>query len=132
MKETAGMNRRVALGQPTAHTTGESLVEGIGGAATIARLVDDLYARLWSDEGLAPWLADASPAALRPAQIAFFVEALGGGASPDPAREPHITLGDAPLLRVALHVYDAVMALALPDGAADEAILAIFIHALRP
>jgi truncated hemoglobin YjbI len=122
------MTRRVA----TAHTETESLFERMEGRAGVARLVDRFYARLWSDEMLAPWLAEVDPAALKPAQIGFFVEALGGGAYTETEPGTRLDLEQAPLLRAALHLYDAVMSLALPDEVVDEALLAILTHALRP
>jgi truncated hemoglobin YjbI len=122
------MTRRVA----TAHTETESLFERMEGRAGVARLVDRFYARLWSDEVLAPWLAEVDPATLKPAQIGFFVEALGGGAYTETEAGPRLDLEQAPLLRAALHLYDAVMSLGLPDHVADEVLLAILTHALRP
>jgi len=55
-----------------------SLYERIGGAETVAKLVDAFYRRILADPELAPFFADSDMHKLRAMQREFFSVALGG------------------------------------------------------
>ncbi len=62
-------------------STESSLYDRVGGAATIATLVDAFYARVFADPELAPFFEHASREKLGTMQKEFFTAALGGPAA---------------------------------------------------
>lgn len=118
--------------QVAVQTPERSLFERVGGAPWVAWLVGRLYDRICDDEALAAALADVDVAALKRAQISFFVQALGGAAIDANPGGAELVLDFEGLTRVALHVRDTLRGLDLPDELRNELVLAFFTRALRP
>ena len=71
------------------------LFETAGGAEGVTKLVDDFYARVFADHGLAPFFEKAPTEKLKRMQVELFSAALGGPAiyTGAPIREVHANLG---------------------------------------
>jgi hemoglobin len=97
--------------------THDAMYRSVGGDAGLTVLVDNFYARLWSDPDLKPYFADIDRDQLKKHQRMFLTFALGGG--PDaytgrPLASAHQTLNitnEAYHLRLSLDELDIDRAL---------------------
>ena len=103
-----------------------SLFERLGGAASIAAVVDDFYARVLGDATLNTLFVDVDLAALRRHQARFIGYALGGpnhyrGRS---IRQAHAGLGITPdqFAGVAGHLGAALATCGVPGPVVDEVV----------
>ena len=103
-----------------------SLYERLGGAPSVAAVVDDFYVRVLADDTLAPVFVDIDLAHLRRHQARFIGYALGGpnqytGRN---MRRAHEGLGITPeqFAAVAGHLGDALAAAGVPGPVIDEVI----------
>jgi hemoglobin len=101
-----------------------SIYDSIGGAAAVSAAVDDFYARVLADPGLAPFFARTDLRRLKAHQRSFIAAAIGGPeifAGRDMATA-HAGLGvtDAQFDAVVGHLVDTLTGLGVPADTIGE------------
>jgi hemoglobin len=97
-----------------------SIYDEIGGAGAVSAAVDDFYARLLADDGLASFFAATDLRRLKAHQRAFIAAALGGPeiyAGRDmAAAHAGLEISEADFDAVVGHLVDTLASLGVPDA----------------
>jgi hemoglobin len=112
-----------------ADETAFTLLDAIGGPPAVRRIVEALVGRLVADPLLAPALGRINLAQLQDAQTSFFVEAFGGVPVSGRHGEATVLVSGDQLIRVALHLHQALAMLDFPDPLREELMAAALAHA---
>ncbi|NUT48733.1 MAG: group 1 truncated hemoglobin [Saccharothrix sp.] len=106
-----------------------SIYDRIGGREALIAVVDDFYARVLADPGLAPFFAGAAMSRLKGRQVEFFAAALGGpreysGRSMDEVHRG-LNIGQMHFDLVARHLGDALTAAGVPEATVGEVVAVV-------
>lgn len=119
------IKRTVALAHaPDADTTKLTLLDRIGGPPAVRLLVERLMEAITSDPFLARRVEGLDLMRLRRAQTWFFEAAFGGGDSPGGADAAVIRVDGEALVRIVVHLHDALDSLGLPAPLCEQLLLA--------
>ena len=125
------VKRTLALAHaPDADTTKLTLLDRIGGRPAVQLLVERLMEAVTSDPFLAPRFAGLDLMRVRRAQTRFFEAAFGGddaGGGPDAAV---IRVDGEALVRIAVHLHDALDSLGFPAPLGEQLLLAVAAQVL--
>jgi truncated hemoglobin YjbI len=107
-----------------------TLLDLLGGATAVERIVERLLARLLHDPLLSPTLAGVDVALLKRHQARFFTEAVGAVGANRPLTPLTVRVSSAQFTRVLLHIHDTLVSLALPPSFTEQLMLAVVARGL--
>lgn len=116
----------VAAAQPPgADKVWPTLLDAVGGASGIQRIVDRLVRRLQRDPLIAPSLDGVDMIRLKRAQTRFFTDAFSAVRVHEPLTPLTVRVSGEQFTRVVLHIHQTIVSLELPETVTEQVMLAV-------